>query len=274
MAVVMVEALAAPIPAVDSAALAAAIPVEEAHRATGNMDIEKLLAQLVERLTKAYGDRLVSLVLYGSAAAGSHGDKFSDLNILCVLSTIGTLELEQSEAIFRWWRERDNPAPLLLSEEEIATSTDCFPIEFHDIRARHRLLAGRDVVTALTIDYSFYRARVEYELRAKMLRLRQKAAGVLSNNDVLLRLMADSVSTFATLARHAVLLAGGEAKWEKRDAFAACQEKFGLDISPFATLLELREGSRKPKQVAARPLLESYLAQVTSLVNAVDRLEK
>jgi hypothetical protein len=238
------------------------------------MDIEKLLSQLVDRLTKAYGERLVSLVLYGSAAAGNHQDKFSDLNILCVLSTVTTLELEQSEPIFKWWREHHNPAPLLLSEEEVTTSTDCFPIEFHDIRARHRLLAGRDVVTSLTIDYSFYRARVEYELRAKMLRLRQKAAAVLSESDVLLRLMADSLSTFATLARHAILLAGGEAHWGKRESFAACQEKFGLDPAPFATLLELREGSKKPKQIAARPLLESYLAQVTSLVNAVDRLEK
>ena len=238
------------------------------------MDIDKLLAQLVERLKKAYGDRLVSLVLYGSAATGSHHDKFSDLNILCVLNRITTEELEQSEPIFRWWREQDSPAPLLLSEEEILTSTDCFPIEFHDIQARNKLLAGRDVVSSLKIDYSFYRARVEYELRAKMLRLRQKAAGVLSDNDVLLRLMADSVSTFATLARHAILLAGGEAIWGKREAFAACQEKFALDITPFSTLLDLREGKMKPKQVAARPLLESYLAQVTSLVNAVDRLEK
>lgn len=246
----------------------------EALQAIGEMDIEKLLAQLVERLTKSYGDSLVSLVLYGSAAAGNHQDKFSDLNILCVLSKITTLELEQSEPIFKWWRGHDNPAPLLLSEEEVANSTDCFPIEFHDIRARHRLLAGRDVVSSLTIDYSFYRARVEYELRAKMLRLRQKAAGVLSDNDVLLRLMADSISTFATLSRHAVLLAGGEAEWGKREAFAACQEKFGLDPSPFSTLMELREGTKKPKQVAARPLLESYLAQVTALVNAVDSLEK
>ena len=240
----------------------------------GNMDIEKLLAQLVERLNKAYGDRLVSLVLYGSAATGNHQDKFSDLNILCVLSRITTLELEQSEPIFRWWREQDSPAPLLLSEHEIATSTDCFPIEFHDIQARNQLLAGRDVVSSLKIDYSFYRARVEYELRAKMLRLRQKAAAILSDNDALLRLMADSVSTFATLARHSLILAGGEAKWGKRDVFAACQEKFGLDPSPFGTLLDLREGTKKPKQIPARPLLESYLAQVTSLVNAVDRLEK
>jgi hypothetical protein len=269
-----VEASVVRIPAGASADSAAAIPAVEARRATGDMDIDKLLAQLCDRLTKAYGGNLVSLMLYGSAAANNHHDQFSDLNILCVLRQITTAELEQSERIFRWWREHDSPPPLLLSEEEVATSTDCFPIEFHDIQARHKLLAGRDIVSSLVIDYSFYRARVEYELRSKMLRLRQKAAAVLSDNDALLRLMADSLSTFATLARHAVILAGGEVKWSKREAFAACKEKFNLDMEPFSTLLDLREGSRKPKQVPARPLLESYLAQVTSLVSAVDRLEK
>jgi len=238
------------------------------------MDIDKLLAQLVERIQKAYGDRLVSLMLYGSAAGENHHDKFSDLNILCVLTRITTVELEQSETLFRWWREQDSPPPLLLSEEEVRTSTDCFPIEFRDIQARHKLLAGRDVVSALEIDYTHYRARVEYELRSKMLRLRQRAAVVLSDNDALLRLMADSVSTFATLARHALILAGAEAPWGKRETFSACQDKFSLDPAPFATLLDLRDGTKKPKQVPARPLLESYLAQVTSLVSTVDRLEK
>ena len=89
--------------------------------------MEKVLNQLVEKLQKAHGDRLVSVVLYGSAAAGDHHAKFSDLNILCVLSEISPRELGASESIFRWWREKGNPSPLLLTEREVATSTDALP---------------------------------------------------------------------------------------------------------------------------------------------------
>ena len=53
----------------------------------------------------------------------------------------------QSEDVFRWWREQGNPSPLLLTEHELVTSTDCFAIEFHDIKTQHRLLYGKDVVT-------------------------------------------------------------------------------------------------------------------------------
>ena len=114
--------------------------------------MDKLLAQLVERLQKAYGERLVSVVLYGSAAAGDHQAKFSDYNILCVLSEITPRELGAGEDIFRWWREQCSPAPLLLTEHEVATSTDCFAIEFLDIQRQHRLLFGKDVITSLKVD--------------------------------------------------------------------------------------------------------------------------
>ena len=55
--------------------------------------MEKLLTQLIGKLQKAYGERLISVVLYGSAAAGDHNADFSDINILCILSEISPREL-------------------------------------------------------------------------------------------------------------------------------------------------------------------------------------
>jgi predicted nucleotidyltransferase len=236
--------------------------------------MEKTLRQLVEKLQHTFGERLASVVLYGSGATGDVHPKFSDLNVLCILKTVTPRELAESEPIFRWWRSFDSPAPLLLSEDEVRTSTDCFAVEFRDIQARSRLLAGRDVVSELEIDFSFYRAQVEYELRGKLLRLRQKAAGVLSDKELLLRLMADSVSTFCTLGRHALLLAGREAKWQKREIVNSLELEFGIPAAPFLTLLDLREGVRKPRQVGARDLLVEYLAAILKLVATVDRLER
>jgi hypothetical protein len=143
--------------------------------------MERKLTELVDRLKKAHGERLVSVVLYGSGAGEDHTAAYSDLNILCVLSEITPREMAQSEPIFGWWRGLGSPAPLLLTEHEVRTSTDCFPIEFHDIKRQHRILYGNDVLSTLHVDNSFYRAQVEHELRAKVLRLRQKAAGVLSD---------------------------------------------------------------------------------------------
>ena len=97
----------------------------------------------MEKLQQGLWRRLVSVVLYGSAAAGDHHARFSDYNILCVLNQITPRELAASEDVFRWWREQGSPSPLLLSEHEVATSTDCFAIEFRDIQRQPPVLYGR-----------------------------------------------------------------------------------------------------------------------------------
>lgn len=236
--------------------------------------MERLLSQLIEKLTKIFGDRLVSVILYGSAAVGDRHDRYSDYNVLCVLAAVTPRELAESEPVFRWWRELNNPAPLLLSDDEVRSSTDCFPIEFHDIQAHHRVLFGRDVVLDVPIDDVFYRAQVEHELRAKLYRLRQKAAGVLEQRDLLIRLMADSVSTFCTLMRHALVLSGHPARWPKREVVADAAAKLGIDAAPFDSLLDLRENKIKPRGIEAAALFENYLRQIHRLVDAVDRLER
>ena len=230
------------------------------------------LDQLVEKLSKALGDEVVSIVLHGSAASGEHDQKFSDYNVLCVLRDVSTPQLRASEPVFRWWRELGNPSPLLLSESEVRTSTDCFAIEFHDIHAHHRILRGADVVSSLTIDNSFYRAQVERELRAKLLRLRQKASGVLSDKDVLRRLLADSISTFCILFRHALIVCGMDGICTRRhEVIEKSRDRFGIEPAPFLTLLDVRAERIKAKDFDPELLLGQYLKEIGKVIDVVDR---
>jgi predicted nucleotidyltransferase len=235
--------------------------------------MEDLLHELVDRLKHAQRDRLRSVVLYGSAASGEHNEKFSDLNVLCVLTSVTPAELADSAPIFAWWREQSNPSPLLLSEDELRTSTDCFPIEFHDMQERRRVLFGPDVIQDLEIDRAFYRAQVEMELRSKLLRLRQKAAEVLFDKPALLRLMIDSVPNFIVLARHALLLSEIPSGWRKREIVRHLPD-IGGDAMPFDTLLDLRDQSKLAKDVDAEALFAAYLRSIEALVHHVDKIEK
>jgi hypothetical protein len=232
------------------------------------------LDQIVEKLQKALGQKLVSIVLYGSAATGDHHGKFSDYNILCVLTRITPDELRAVEPVFRWWREQGNPSPLLLTDHELKTSTDCFAIEFHDIRDHHRILFGPDLVESLEIDRSFYRAQVESQLRTKLLRLRQKGGGVLSDKDALRGLLADSVSTFCVLFRHALLLDGAAAPSRKREIAESAARHFDIDAAPFLTLLDLREQKARAKDIEPAPLFARYIIQIEKVIDAVDVLAK
>src|SRR5206468_1767011 len=135
--------------------------------------MEDVLNQLLEKLTKSLGDRLVSVVLYGSAVTGDHHEAFSDLNVLCVLQHV--------------------------------------------------------------------------------------TSSALSDPDVLRRLLADSLSTFCVLIRHAMLLHGVAAHSKKREIIQQANENFGIDPLPFNKLLDLREERIKPRELEPVGLFDSYL---------------
>ena len=230
------------------------------------------LKELVSKLEHAFQDRLVSVILYGSGASEDHHAKFSNLNVLCVLKQITPRELGESESIFHWWRQHKHPAPLLMSEEEVHHSADCFPIEFHDMKDRRKMLYGPDVIADVHIDSKFYRAQVEYELRSKLFRLRQQAASVLSDPEKLLKLCVDSVATFAMLARHALILAHAPVKSERRAVIRELGEKLQMDVKPFDILLDVRED--KSGDIGdPGELFAQYLDCIRRLVEFVDGLE-
>ena len=235
--------------------------------------MEAKLDELVTRLKATYGDRLVSAILFGSAASGDWTERASDLNVLCVLRQLSSRELGESQPIFRWWREQGNPPPLLMSSSEVSSSTDCFPIEFHDMKEHRRVLVGEDLIRDLAIDRSFYRAQIEHELRAKLLRLRQKAAETLSRSDALIKLLTDSVPTFCTLGRHGLLLAGREARKPKRELVADLEKVLNLRFDAFHTVLNIRSDGKVPPETNAVLLFEKYLREIDAIIRFVDQLD-
>jgi hypothetical protein len=236
------------------------------------MDTETVLRELVERLRTVFGGELVSVVLYGSAASGEYHEKHSDLNVLCVLQQVGLSELERAAGPLTWWMKQGQTAPTFLSVEEVERGSDAFPIEFLDIRENYRLLHGADLMGSVQIRTDFHRRQVEHELRSRILRLRKRFLETQHDNQALLQLMLESLPTFAALFRHALLLAGLPAPVRKREIFHAASERFGAGPQPFLKLLDVREQKQPPALEQARICFGDYLAEITKLSAAVDRL--
>jgi hypothetical protein len=159
-----------------------------------------------------------------------------------------------------------------MSEEEVHNAADCFPVEYHDMKDRRKMLYGPDVIADVRIDSRFYRAQVEHELRSKLFRLRQQAAAVLSDPEKLFTLCVDSVSTFCMLARHALVLAG-HAKSDRRAVVHQLGETLQMDVSPFNILLDIREDKSGVDPGDPGELFAQYLECIRRLVEFVDGLE-
>jgi predicted nucleotidyltransferase len=234
--------------------------------------------QLVTRLQRAFDDRLVSVILYGSAAPGGSDDRFSDVNILCVLKQVTPRELADGEPVMRWWRGLKYISPLLMSEDEVYHSSDSFPIEFRDMKDMRKVLYGVDVIADINVDMRHHRTQLEHELRAKLIRLRQTGAGVLSEPEKLLALSMDSVSTFCVLGRHALLVSGAPASTHRRAIVDGLAKRLGISFAPFQTLLDLREESDAREALPktdpgdVMELFAEYLECIEAIIGFVDSL--
>ena len=110
------------------------------------MVAEKQIDEFVSRMKQAAGQNLQSIVLYGSAATGEFQTDFSNLNLLCILRETSFSKLSAIAPVVEWWRRQKNPAPLIMTQEELEHSTDVFSIEFLDMQHHHRVLFGDELL--------------------------------------------------------------------------------------------------------------------------------
>jgi hypothetical protein len=224
----------------------------------------------VKRIREAAGSNLESVILFGSAASGDFHDGMSDLNFLCVLRECSLAALQVLAPVAKWWAREQQPPPLCMTRRELERSTDVFTIELLDMRQHHRLLFGEDVVRGLRISMHAHRVQVEYELREKLILLRQQILLASAKDARMWELLQRSVPSFATLFRHALIAMGNDAPVGRREALQALSAKTGFDLTAVHQLLDVRERKTDIKKLPVNELAARYLAAIENVTAAVD----
>src|SRR5208282_3046961 len=174
--------------------------------------------------------------------------------------------------VVKWWDTQKQPPPLFMTLDEIKRSVDVFTIELIDMQQHHRVLFGEDVLRGLSIPANLHRVQVEYELREKLALLRQHLLLASGNDSRLWELLVRSVSSFATLFRHALIVLGHNGPVGKREAVQALSRQVGFDASGILQVLDVREhkSGRKPFNVA--DVFSRYLSALEQVTTAVDKM--
>src|SRR5208337_3920773 len=233
---------------------------------------EKQLSDFVSRLREAGGANLESVILFGSAVAGDFHPEFSNLNLFCVIRDSSFAALQALVPAVKWWNAQKQPPPLFMTRDEIGRSTDVFTIELLDMQQHHRVVFGEDVLQGLSIPASLHRLQVEYELREKLALLRQHLLLASGNDSRLWELLVRSVSSFATLFRHALIVLGHDAPGGKREAVQALSKQIGFDASGILQVLDVRERKSERKKFEVADVFSRYLAALEQVTVAVDKM--
>jgi hypothetical protein len=233
------------------------------------MNREALVNEMVSRLTRAVGERLTSVLLYGPEVHGDLYREVEQLNLMVVLADLEPATLRPLGDPVHWWLAKGQPWPRLFSHDLIRDSLDVYPIEFLDITRHHRVLHGVDPLVAIETDAMHLRLQCERELREKLMRLREGYVECRGVARAQRRLLAASFVSFAAVWRGCLHLLGAAVPLHDTEVAEALCRRLELDVAPFAEVARIAAGT---SSADADETFARYYRALTQMVARIDRL--
>jgi predicted nucleotidyltransferase len=233
-------------------------------------DVRRVVDSLVSSARDAFGDKLRSVILYGSGAEGRLRPT-SDVNLLFVLTHFDTSANSFREP-FRAAHAAANVAAMFVLDSELDDAAEAFAQKFADIGRRHVVLYGDDVVSRLRIPREALVRRLRQVLLNLTMRLREAYVERSLREEQCAMTVADSTGPLRTSAVSILELEGRELLPPK-EALEALVGELGqpqlAELLPH--LSEARERRALPAGQAA-PILYSMLELARALYDRASRL--
>ena len=233
---------------------------------------DEIFQQFTSDYKNIFGDELISIILFGSAARGEYIHKRSDINFLITLSDSGIQQLKRAFSLIPKWRKKKVSTPLFLTKQYIQTALDSYPIEFLSMKQYHQVVFGEDVLSSIEIQPEHLRLQCERELRGKLIHLRQEYLNTGGKSRRIKNLLRFSLPAFISIFSALLYIKQADNPKSKKEIFESTAEIFGLDKAVFDKVLKLQANKTKFTKEEITQSLEQYINQIEKLTTIVDQL--
>ena len=233
--------------------------------------IRQSLDRFCSRLTQDLGDQLVVIVLYGRIAKGESPHGNSEDTVLLGLRSAHHATLDALLPALEQARTGIPLTLLTLTEADLPTFSEVFPIKFTDIQRQHRLLAGREPFAQLEITRDRLRRQCARELQNLLLRLRSFYLQRGQHPEQLEDNLTHSISSFLSTLAALIELKSGERPASK-SATVATASQLGLNAQLLRDLLALKRGELKPDSPALKGLFAAFLETIDQAARLTAKL--
>lgn len=231
------------------------------------------LKALVTELARIYGDDMLSIFAYGSVTGPDYDPRTSDINVGVVLNAISLNKLKLSLKVSRKAMRRKITAPLFLTPSYMKMSLDTFPIEFADMKDTRIVLLGQDTLAGIGIEKDDLRRECEYQLKGKLLTIRQAYLERAMDPRGMEKLVKMSFRALFPVLKGALRLkTDGPVPREKENILKELGKEYGMDTSSFVSVLRDKKSDGKIDGKHAEEFLGDFLAQLEKLCEVVDRV--
>jgi len=224
------------------------------------MKPEEAIGKLQQDLRQVLGPRLVALIVYEA-----HGML---VHTLAVAQRLESEDLARLAPLAAGWEKAGLALPLFFGQSELARSLDAFPLEFAQILARYRVVAGEDVLAGMAVQRDDLRRACEAQVKSHLLHLREGYLQAGGKRTEVSRLVAASTVPLRALLVNIARLHGVHTTTaEELTAFV--EGRLQLPAAGLQPVLALSDGSGRGGSDAA-PLFPGYIAAVERLAALVD----
>ncbi len=236
------------------------------------MDPRQAALEFVAEVETLFGERLESIVLYGSVPRHEAVLGASDINLIVILDRVSVEDLERLAPVTRRWVSSGRATPMLFGAEEFRRSSDAFAMEMADMLDRREILFGRDPVAGLEVNLPAMRHQLEHEMRARRTQLREgmlvTAQDPGSVGDLLLR----AIPAYVCYLRAILRLADRDISDSSEDVIRAAANVVDAAPEAFLSVWSWRKAGATPALRLTDPVVKGYDALVDQAIAWVDAL--
>jgi len=234
---------------------------------------EEIFPDITKDYRKIYGDALISVILYGSAAGEDYRPGKSDLNFVIVLSEEAIDHLDKAIETVSRWRKRNVATPLFMTKSYIASSLDSYPLEFLNMQKGYVLVYGEDVLKNISFEPRHLRLQCEREIKGKLLLLRERFLETEGKPRRIKELTGESITAFVSIFGGLLYLKDVEIPSSRREIVETLAREIPIDGNVFMNCLDMKEEKKKFTSSDINDIFMAYLVEVRRLWEFVDELE-
>ena len=201
-------------------------------------NIKKAVDGFMAGLKDIYADKLISAVLYGSAASGEYSGGHSNINLAVVLVDTSIPSISRASGLVNK-NKFLNINPIFFTEDHIKKSLDVFPIEFLDIKENHVVLYGKDIFKDIQVDIRNLKFQCEQELKSKILSIKKIYLRT-KNRYLLKNFLFKSLTSSLHIIRNIIRLKGRVPPYKKEDIIDQIHKEFAIDTSGLKKILDAK----------------------------------
>lgn len=226
------------------------------------------LEHFCNQLRTALADELVAVILFGDAVRRPES-LATRINVMIVLQSMSVASLDKLTSPIQHTRKSIGIAPLILTEEDLQSSTDVFPIKFINMQRHHRVLLGRDVLSELIVGVEHLRLRCEQEVKNLMLRLRSFYVHNSHHSEALRETLKNAASSLTTCLSALLILKKEPVPDNDVELVNKAGELMSLDMTAVRNVLELDE-QPAIDETQNQQLYDEFMATVRSTAKMID----